>query len=197
MGIRSKYSLLDATIEVVRRVTDKGLMATWSANIIMKDTEARAMWTVAWPKMYTDLDARSKPGNEGDPASTASEKEERPIGDTNDMEVKKLMALLETRHDLNIPQDDGLQALVAEEYEDEIDMTSTTAASDRHILSSAKENHTGDAVGSLMVGLRALQICESAQLNGYCCQMTLTRLMEMRTYRTMQKKSKPEAPSNG
>ena len=27
----------------------------------MKDAEARAMWNMAWPKMYRDLDARSEP----------------------------------------------------------------------------------------------------------------------------------------
>ena len=73
MGIRSKYSLLDATVEVVRRVSDKGLLTTWSASIIMKDAEARAMWNMAWPKMYRDLDARSEPGDEGDPPSTANQ----------------------------------------------------------------------------------------------------------------------------
>ena len=122
MGIRSKYSLLDATVEVVRRVSDKGLLATWSASIIMKDAEARAMWNMAWPKMYRDLDARSEPGDEGDPPSTANQQEERPRGDTDQTEMKKVLALLESLHDLNIPEEDRLQALVAEEYEDEIDM---------------------------------------------------------------------------
>ena len=71
MGIRSKYSLLDATVEVVRRVSHKGLLTTWSASIITKDVEARVMWNMAWPKMYRDLDARSEPRDEGDPPSTA------------------------------------------------------------------------------------------------------------------------------
>ena len=122
MGIRSKYSLLDATVEVVRRVSDKGLLTTWSAGIIMKDAEARAMWNMAWPKMYRDLDARSEPGDEGDHPSTAKQQEERPRGDTDQTEMKKVLALLESLHDLNIPEEDRLQALVAEEYEDEIDM---------------------------------------------------------------------------
>ena len=114
MGIRSKYSLLDATVEVVRRVADKGLLTTWSASIIMKDAEARAMWNMAWPKMYRDLDARSEPGDEGDPPSTANQQEERPRGDISQTEMKKVLALLESLHDLNIPEEDRLQALVAE-----------------------------------------------------------------------------------
>ena len=36
--------------------------------------------------------------------------------------MKKLLALLESLHDLNIAEEDRLQALVAEEYEDETDM---------------------------------------------------------------------------
>ena len=72
--------------------------------------------------MYRDLDATSEPGDEGDHPSTANQQEERPRGDTDQTEMKKVLALLESLHDLNIPEQDRLQALVAEENEDEIDM---------------------------------------------------------------------------
>ena len=56
------------------------------------------------------------------PPSTANQQEERPRGDIDQTEMKKVLALMESLHDLNIPEEDRLQALVAEEYGDEIDM---------------------------------------------------------------------------
>ena len=121
-GIKSKYTLLDAVVEVTRRVSSKTLLTTWSSNVITKDQDARAMWNILWPKLFQHEDIRSEPGDDQPQtdAQAASGSGEKNQGGGKHSE--KAMVLLSSLQDLNNPEEDKLQAMIAEDYVEEIDV---------------------------------------------------------------------------
>ena len=121
-GIKSKYTLLDAVVEVTMRVSSKTLLTTWSSNVITKDQDARAMWNILWPKLFQHEDIRSEPGDDQPQtdAQAASGSGEKNQGGGKHSE--KAMVLLSSLQDLNIPEEDKLQAMIAEDYVEEIDV---------------------------------------------------------------------------
>ena len=122
LGIKSKYALLDVVVEVSMRESSKTLLTTWSSNILNKDPAARAMWNILWPKLLQNPDVRSEPGDEPRAADAQAASGLREKGQEDQKHSEKAMVLLSSLQVLNIPEEDKLQAMIAEEYVEEIEV---------------------------------------------------------------------------
>ena len=80
------------------------------------------MWNILWPKLFQNVDVRSGPGDEPPTADAQAASGSGAWNQEDHKHSEKAMVLLSSLQDLNIPEEDKLQAMIAEEYVEEIEV---------------------------------------------------------------------------
>ena len=112
-NISSKYSLLDAMLATIAKVSDRPLLTEWSTARLNAKSELRTIWSAFYKEIFNESDALSQaPDHPTDmvPREQSSES----------ADVLGAISLVNIVDDLSINEEDKLRPLVAEMYNEDV-----------------------------------------------------------------------------
>ena len=112
-NISSKYSLLDAMLATIAKVSDRPMLTEWSTARLNAKSELRSIWSAFYKEIFSESDALSEAPDQ--PTDVVPQEQGSESAD-----VLGAISLVNTVDDLSINEEDKLQSLVAEMYSEDV-----------------------------------------------------------------------------
>ena len=112
-NISSKYSLLDAMLATIAKVSDRPLLTEWSTARLNAKSELRTIWSALYKEIFNESDALSEARDH--PTDMVPQEQSSESAD-----VLGAISLVNTVDDLSINEEDKLQSLVAEMFNEDV-----------------------------------------------------------------------------
>ena len=112
-NISSKYSLLDAMLATIAKVSDTPMLTEWSTARLNAKSELRSIWSAFYKEIFSETDALSEAPDQ--PTDVVPQEM-----DSESADVLGAISLVNTVDDLSINEEDKLQSLVAEMYSEDV-----------------------------------------------------------------------------
>ena len=112
-NISSKYSLLDAMLATIAKVSDTPMFTEWSTARLNAKSELRSIWSAFYKEIFNESDALSEAQDQ--PTDMVPQEQNSESAD-----VLGAISLVNTVDDLSINEEDKLQSLVAEMYSEDV-----------------------------------------------------------------------------
>ena len=112
-NISSKYSLLDAMLATIAKVSDRPMLTEWSTARLNAKSELRSIWSAFYKEIFSESDALSEAPDQ--PTDVVPQEL-----DSESADVLGAISLVNTVDDLSINEEDKLQSLVAEMYSEDV-----------------------------------------------------------------------------